>query len=326
MEFTLPSPASNQAYISLSALTGGFITLPERFFVSPSDPDAKRTVPSLVFLITHPGIPSLQSEEIKPIRLLFDLGLRSKSENYTPQQQSHLKGRQPVILEARIAEKLLNGGISAADIDYVLLSHVHYDHHGDPEDFTESHFLVGNGSLNILQSGLPGAGSHQHFQAGILPDDRSIELPAASNSFSSVNIPLRNGESISSKWEPVGPFPFALDLFGDGSIYVVDSPGHLPGHLNLLCRTGPQNWIYLGGDACHDPRLLTGEKAVGTWNDAEGHTLCIHLDKEVAEETIMRIGNLKDIRSENVEIVMAHDASWLEHHSHELFPANLQFK
>ena len=76
---------------------------------------------------------------------MFDLGLRSQSKNYTPGQQKHLSNRQPVIIEPSIADKLSKGDISAAtDVDFVLLSHVHYDHQGDPEDSKESTFLVGN--------------------------------------------------------------------------------------------------------------------------------------------------------------------------------------
>jgi glyoxylase-like metal-dependent hydrolase (beta-lactamase superfamily II) len=296
---SLPQLSARQTYVSISPLTGGFITLPERFFVSPSDPDAKQTVPSLVFLIAHPGIADSERGEIVPIHLMFDLGLRSQSKNYTLEQQKHLSNRQPVIPESSIADKLSKGEISAAmDIDFVLLSHIHYDHHGDSEDFKESTFLIGNGSLKVLQDGLQGAGSHQHFQPGILPDNRTIELPQPSENGPQVELPLKNGTVIHSKWIAVGPFPFALDLFADGSTYVVDSPGHLPGPLNLLCRIGPRNWIYLGGDACHDIRLLTGEKEVGTWKDADGHTLCIHLDKESAEKTIRRIAQLKtDVRA-----------------------------
>jgi hypothetical protein len=56
-----------------------------------------------------------------------------------------------------------------------------------------------------------------------------------------------------------------MDLFGYGSLYIVNAPGHLPGHLNLLCRTGDRNFVYLAGDSCHDPRLLTGELEIAEW-------------------------------------------------------------
>lgn len=40
-------------------------------------------------------------------------------------------------------------------------------------------------------------------------------------------------------WRPFGP-----DIFGDGSVFVVDTPSHLPGHINLLVRTGKDKYIY----------------------------------------------------------------------------------
>jgi len=142
------------------------------------------------------------------------------------------------------------------------------------------------------------------------------------------------GRTTSEEWQcytqQVGScwtVPLCSRSFADGSTYVVDSPGYLPGHFNLLCRIGPRNWIYLGGDACHDIRLLMGEKEVATWKDADGQTLCIHLDKESAEKTIRRIAQLKnDARAsqQHVEVIMAHDAEWLEIHRHELFPARFQ--
>jgi glyoxylase-like metal-dependent hydrolase (beta-lactamase superfamily II) len=103
----------------------------------------------------HPGIADSERGEIVPIHLMFDLGLRSQSNNYTPEQRKHLRNRKPVILEPSIADKLSKEDITATDVDFVLLSHVHYDHHGDPEDFKESTFLVGNGSLKILHELFP---------------------------------------------------------------------------------------------------------------------------------------------------------------------------
>lgn len=45
----------------------------------------------------------------------------------------------------------------------------------------------------------------------------------------------------------------AFDFFGDGSFYLVDTPGHAMGHLSALARTttSPDTFIFLGGDLCH---------------------------------------------------------------------------
>lgn len=45
----------------------------------------------------------------------------------------------------------------------------------------------------------------------------------------------------------------AFDFFGDGSFYLMDTPGHAIGHLCGLARTssGPDDFIMMGGDLCH---------------------------------------------------------------------------
>jgi hypothetical protein len=50
----------------------------------------------------------------------------------------------------------------------------------------------------------------------------------------------------------VGLFP-AFDFFGDGSFYLLDTPGHAVGHLAGLVRTtqNPDTFIFMGGDLCH---------------------------------------------------------------------------
>lgn len=45
----------------------------------------------------------------------------------------------------------------------------------------------------------------------------------------------------------------AFDFFGDGSFYLLDTPGHAIGHLCGLARTStqPDTFIFMGGDLCH---------------------------------------------------------------------------
>lgn len=98
-----------------------------------------------------------------------------------------------------------------------------------------------------------------------------------------------------------------MDIFNDGSILIVNAPGHLPGHINLLVHMPSDSTIYLAGDACHDRRLLTGEKSIGEWHDDGGNSCCIHADRKQAEQTIARIRKLEE---EGVEVILAHDDNW----------------
>ncbi len=50
----------------------------------------------------------------------------------------------------------------------------------------------------------------------------------------------------------IGQFS-AFDYFQDGSLYLLDTPGHCVGHLCALVRTttNPATFVFLGGDAAH---------------------------------------------------------------------------
>jgi glyoxylase-like metal-dependent hydrolase (beta-lactamase superfamily II) len=300
---SLPAPSTNQTYVTVSPIVGGFITLAEQFFVSPATQDAKRTVPSLTFLVTHPGTSAFGAESSKPFRMMFDLGLRRAKQRYSEHLQRHIDGRAPHRLSPGVAAQLKAGGLDPGDVDLVMLSHVHYDHHGDPEDFPNAKFVIGNGAMDVLKNGLGGIASHQHFEPDTLPDDRSSEL----------------SDPKGGDWKPLGPFPAALDLFQDGSVFVIDTPGHLPGHVNLLCRT-KDRWLCLCGDSFHDKRLLTGEKDIGTWTGPEGRTLCIHLDKETAAKSIERLRELEKTGNGQVEMIAAHDEIWWDKNKAKQFP------
>ncbi len=299
----LPPASPNQKYVEVSPIPGGFITLAENFFVKPFTSGARRTVPSLTFLIKHPGSDKYGADPGKPFYMMFDLGLRKAKERYPEVLQNHLEGRAPYDLAPGVAAELKEGGLDPTEVNLVMLSHVHYDHHGDPEDFEQAKFVIGRGAMDVLKHGLGGYASHQHFVPDTLPDERSSELSDPSG----------------GEWKPLGPFPAALDLFNDGSVYVIDTPGHLPGHVNLLCRTRDK-WICLAGDAFHDRRLLTGEKEIGEWEGSHGSMICIHLDKEAAAESIRRLRELGEVAGDQVEIIAAHEDEWWEKNKHKKFP------
>jgi glyoxylase-like metal-dependent hydrolase (beta-lactamase superfamily II) len=317
--------------VSVHALAAGQFSLPERFFVSPlADPNARKTVPSLSFLIQHqsPLYPTSPNGQLT--RIVFDLGLRRDVSRYSPQIRRHIETRQPMTTSPCVVESLSAGGLTPDEVDYVILSHVHWDHIGTPSDFGRSKFVVGHGSLGLLSGSLKlENGSHSHFEADLLPSERTIELvdpciPASPPPSDDEDSPTTETLESRSKstlnlqmWRPIFLFPSAMDVFNDGSLYILNAPGHLPGHLNLLCRTSrnPTKYVLLGADSCHDKRLLTGEKDVAEWCDPEmpSVTRCIHIDKEVARQTLRGIRDAEHGVVEYlgcVEVVISHDPVW----------------
>ncbi|KAF2832460.1 AhpD-like protein [Ophiobolus disseminans] len=302
--FSNPEHAS-QTTVSVHALSCGHFTLPEYQFVHPISREARKSVPSLGFLIQHRN-----HGTGKTTRIVFDLGLRRDVTRYAAPIQKHIKTRQPMTTDPDVIKSLARGGLQPSDIDFVLYSHIHWDHIGEPHDFPTSTFVVGHGSLALLDgTSLSLRGGHSFFEHDLLPSDRTIELcDPLSVTTALYEIDKTPGSvNLNGSWQAYGSLPQTLDVFWDGSLLIVNAPGHLPGHINLLARTSDGSQVYMAGDACHDRRLLTGEKSIGEWDDVHGHTCCIHADRKQAEKTIDRI---RQLEMEGVEIIFAHDVEW----------------
>jgi len=155
-------------------------------------------------------------------------------------------------------------------------------------------------------------GSHSHFETDLLPTERTIELPLPGQQ-SSQNTKIELPGIATPQWKPIADFPHAIDVFEDGSLFIVNAPGHLQGHINLLARTGLENWVYLAGDACHDRRLLRGELSIAEWEKYE-KMCCIYVDKAKTEETLERIRGLEGggRDDQKVEVILAHDREWID--------------
>lgn len=97
---------------------------------------------------------------------------------------------------------------------------------------------------------------------------------------------------------PFGPFKHAIDFYGDGSLYLVDTPGHFPGHICAVARVAPDAFVFLGGDICHDRQCYApGTRLVSNVN---------HRDLATSRQTIQRLATL-DREFENVVVILAHE-------------------
>lgn len=309
----LPGPAQDQVYVRVAALNGGFVTLPETAFVTEPDPHKLSTVPSMAFLIEHVD-PSTHKLE----RLVFDLGIKRDLTKYIPATAKHILGRKPIYCTPDVKSSLLNGRLEPnRDIDYVVISHVHWDHIGLPSDYPKSKFIVGSGTLYILENGAPFY-ALDRMEKGALPPAQTHELspiPTSDRKHMAAASQVTNHD-----WKPLSTLPNVVDFFGDGSLYLVDAPGHIHGHINALLRVRPDKWVYLGGDCCHDPRIITGEKGIAQYDDGHGKLKSAHSELAMAKVTIKNIQSLIQANDGAVEWVLAHDAGWASHNQHRFLP------
>ncbi|KAG6852729.1 hypothetical protein C0991_009485 [Blastosporella zonata] len=270
----LPPPGYNQAFCDVSVLESGIVELPLKLVITTPSIDVL-LVPSLSFLIQH-----TQKHE----KLVFDLGIRKDWQNLPPTSYT-IDGKTKFSFEIPqdVVQSLAIGGLSPSDIDVVCLSHCHFDHIGDTKLFPTSKFVVGAGSASLFDPGYP-ADPTSGFASDLLPADRTTFLSP-------------------DGWTHLGPFSRALDLHGDGSVYVVDAPGHCPGHINLLVRTSADGgWVYLAGDSGHHWSLVTGENAIATEHG------CVHADKGATEKHLAQIRGL--LKYPRVRVLLAHDEPW----------------
>jgi glyoxylase-like metal-dependent hydrolase (beta-lactamase superfamily II) len=295
----LPPDAPNQAYITVSALNAGYLWLPEREFIDPCDETAVHKAPSLSFFLVH---------QPSGTKLVYDLGMRKDWENYPPAIEIRIAtGVRKIDVSVDVRDSVVSGGVDPNDVDVVIVSHVHYDHTGNPNQFPNAKYIIGPGSLELIRDA---AGVEDPldnwFTEQLLPDDKSKinQLPPYT----------------SPEWKPLGLFEHTFDYFGDGSFYLVDSTGHLPGHINGLVRIAPNRFVYLASDSCHFTSILSGDCGIAIFKDPKGDLKCIHSDKAAAEKHLDKIRELRDRGGENVEIVLAHELGWEDKHPERFLP------
>jgi N-acyl homoserine lactone hydrolase len=121
-------------------------------------------------------------------------------------------------LDRTISDQLAQIGLNAQQIEFVGISHYHGDHTGQATQFPGATLLIGAGDLEALKrSDPPGGAAPTHIQPWI---DGTAKVEA-----------LREDK----------------DVFGDGRVVMLMTPGHTPGHSVLLVKlaTGP---VILAGD------------------------------------------------------------------------------
>jgi N-acyl homoserine lactone hydrolase len=129
-------------------------------------------------------------------------------------------------------------GFQPADIGLVIMSHLHIDHASAVSEFPNATFLVDEREWAAAIEGGARQGYHQR-QFDHAFDWRALDYGAAEvHSFSG--------------------FAHALDVFGDGSVRVVSTPGHTLGHQSVVLRTADGE-VLVVGDAAYTERELRGE-------------------------------------------------------------------
>jgi glyoxylase-like metal-dependent hydrolase (beta-lactamase superfamily II) len=151
--------------------------------------------------------------------IMFDAGAVPDSafeEHEGPVVEDVVTATQPLL------PQLAAAGYTPADVDYFAMSHYHSDHTANANAFAGATWIVQQAERDYM------FGEPQ----GIIRPDTYDKLRDAKT------IALDNEDH---------------DVFGDGSVVVMATPGHTPGHQVLAVKLANRGTVVLGGDLYHFP-------------------------------------------------------------------------
>ncbi len=121
-----------------------------------------------------------------------------------------------------IVDQLAQINIKPEQIKYVGISHYHADHTGQVASFPGSTLLIGKGDWDGITAPKPNVGANV--------------------------APFAHWISGGGKMEAL---PGDKDVFGDGSVFIMNTPGHTPGHRSLMVRLKGMGPVLITGDLSH---------------------------------------------------------------------------
>ncbi len=223
--------------VEVSFLRCGSVTIPECIAVRGAFSFAPRVISHSAVLIRHPRA-----------TFLYDTGLCAEVSAYVEQQPLLFrKTLGNFRLEQSLTSHLQQLHMTAHDIDFVLLSHLHWDHVSGIPDLPGVKLRINRVEYEATKLGLLDAnnGLVRHLMG-----NNTIEL-----------------------FDCDGPsymgFRSSYDLFGDGSIMLVPLPGHTAGNTGIIINRANGTRIFLLGDAVW----------VAPNYPAPGHHASLHLVK-----------------------------------------------
>lgn len=191
--------------------------------------DKKMTLPVSAYLLLHPKG-----------KVLIDTGWDTKYASSRPTQLFGMvdKVSAPIIAaDEGIDTKLKSVGVLPQELDHVLISHMDFDHAS---------------GLRLVKAAKSIRCAEQEWMA--------------CNRFSLRYVDTWTGicsvGTFAYAHSGIGPVGRSYDVFGDGTVLLVHTPGHSSGLFSALIR-GRDGYIVLGSDAAYLPASFTAHKIPG---------------------------------------------------------------
>ena len=155
-------------------------------------------------------------------QFVFSCYLIKNGNQYLLWDTGHSMTAPNVAPKISVVDQLAKLGVKPEQIQYVGISHYHGDHTGQVASFPQATLLIGQGDWNAITAPKPAAG---------------VNAP-----------PFAHWISGGGKVEPL---PADKDVFGDGTVIILNTPGHTPGHHSLLVKLREKGNFLITGDLVH---------------------------------------------------------------------------
>jgi len=159
--------------------------------------------------------------------LLWDTGVPESALN-DPHGWSTLPSLIVYHLDKSLIDQLTAIGLKRSDIDRVAISHTHGDHIGNVALFPDATVMMQRAEYSWI-----------HSADGPNINVNALMALARTLMGAPTRLQLLDGDT---------------DVFGDGSVVLLSTPGHTPGHQSLLVHLRHSGFIILSGDVAHSKR------------------------------------------------------------------------
>jgi N-acyl homoserine lactone hydrolase len=112
--------------------------------------------------------------------------------------------------------------VKPEQIKVIGISHYHADHTGQVASFPKATVMIGKGDWDAITAPTPATGVNFKPFEGWIKGENKVE-----------------------------PLTLDKDVFGDGSVIILRTPGHTPGHSSLLVKLPQKGPVIISGDAMH---------------------------------------------------------------------------
>jgi len=199
--------------IKIYGMTCGWLNMPFGDFLKGEEGQIR--APVLSYLIEHPKG-----------RIVFDSGMHKSMQDDPKARIGEWADYFGIEFQVGedLAARLGQLDVAVESVDYLINSHLHFDHAGGNHAMCDCPVVV----------------QKREWEAGQDPDIAAANGLSKADFDLGQDVKLVNGEH---------------DVFGDGSVVCIPTYGHTPGHQSLMVKTDGGD-VLLTGDACYLRRSL----------------------------------------------------------------------